>query len=168
MMASYKCIYRAKNIFDFGSLFYRYLSINRCLYTVILLSVTTCVSISHRYTCFLSSNQGKFSCKSDVWSFAVTLWEVLTFARERPYDNHSNEQVLDNCGHYYRGNGQHLALSQPPNCPKEIYDLMVECCHRDEALRPTFREIHMFLSRKNMGYDPHSEQPMRFALGYDV
>ena len=110
--------------------------------------------------------QGKFSCKSDVWSFAVTLWEVLTFAREQPFVNLSDEQVLDNCVHCYHGDGQQVFLPQPPNCPKEIYDLMVECCHRDETMRPTFKEIHMFLSRKNMGYDPRDEKPMRSGVGY--
>ena len=53
-----------------------------------------------------------------------------------------------------------VVLPQPANCPKEIFDLMVECWNSDETMRPTFREIHMFLSRKNMGYDPREEVPM--------
>ncbi|KAK2152482.1 hypothetical protein LSH36_327g03009 [Paralvinella palmiformis] len=114
---------------------------------------------------------GKFSCKSDVWSFGVTLWEVLTFARQRPYGDLGDDRVLENCASCYHDNEEEhqrpqLLLPQPPNCPKEIYDLMVECCHRDEMLRPTFKEIHMFLSRKNMGYNPGEEKPMRYALGY--
>jgi len=48
-------------------------------------------------------------------------------------------------------------LGQPANCPREIYDLMVECWNRVELQRPTFREIHMFLQRKNMGYSPSWE-----------
>lgn len=42
----------------------------------------------------------------------------------------------------------------PPNCPREIYDLMCECWQRNESNRPNFREIHLFLQRKNLGYKP--------------
>jgi discoidin domain receptor family protein 2 len=45
-------------------------------------------------------------------------------------------------------------LGQPPNCPKELYDLMRECWRKNEADRPQFKEIHMFLQRKNLGYKP--------------
>ena len=102
--------------------------------------------------------QGKFTTKSDVWSFAVTLWEVLTFAKDQPYDALTDEMVIENAGHYYRNDKQEVYLSHPPNCPKEIYDLMCECWNRSESARPTFREIHMFLQRKNMGYNPKDEK----------
>ena len=101
--------------------------------------------------------QGKFTCKSDVWSFAVTLWEILTFAREQPFETMSDEQVIENAGHYYRNDNEQIYHSHPPICPKEIYDLMLECWNRQESERPTFREIHMFLMRKNMGYDPRKD-----------
>ena len=47
-----------------------------------------------------------------------------------------------------------VLLPKPILCPKEIYDLMCECWQANDKDRPTFREIHMFLSRKNLGYDP--------------
>ena len=31
---------------------------------------------------------------------------------------------------------------------------MLECWQRDENERPSFREIHLFLQRKNLGYNP--------------
>jgi len=31
---------------------------------------------------------------------------------------------------------------------------MNECWQRDESKRPPFHEIHLFLQRKNLGYDP--------------
>ncbi|XP_052222204.1 LOW QUALITY PROTEIN: discoidin domain-containing receptor 2-like [Dreissena polymorpha] len=100
---------------------------------------------------------GKFTTKSDVWSFAVTLWEILTFAREQPFEGMTDEEVISNAGHYYRNDNEHVVLSHPPNCPKEIYDLMCECWNRQESERPSFREINMFLCRKNMGYDPRHD-----------
>ncbi|CAH1786141.1 unnamed protein product [Owenia fusiformis] len=101
---------------------------------------------------------GKFTSKSDVWSFGVTLWEVLTMAKEHPYEGLTDEQVIENCGHFYRNDGKENYLPKPDMCPKEIYDLMCECWNRTEAGRPPFREIHMFLQRKNMGFDPKDEK----------
>ncbi|KAK0063350.1 discoidin domain-containing receptor 2 [Biomphalaria pfeifferi] len=101
---------------------------------------------------------GKFTTKSDVWSFAVTLWEILTFAREQPFLALTDEEVIENAGHCYRDDNLQTVLSMPGNCPKEIYDLMCECWNRQESVRPTFREIHMFLQRKNMGYNPAEEK----------
>jgi len=102
-----------------------------------------------------------------VWSFGVTLWEILTFARERPFDALSNTQVVDNCARCYHEvdpagesleDHHRVVLGQPANCPREIYDLMVECWNRDTAQRPSFREVHMFLQRKNMGYSAADER----------
>lgn len=98
--------------------------------------------------------QGKYSTKSDVWAFAVTLWELLTLARSLPLAVLTDEEVLDNCAHFYMADGCDITPSQPTACPREIYDLMRECWRRDETQRPTFREIHMFLQRKSSGFDP--------------
>ncbi|KAK8752236.1 hypothetical protein OTU49_012649 [Cherax quadricarinatus] len=97
---------------------------------------------------------GKFTTKSDVWSFAVTLWEILTMAREQPYEELTDDLVIENVSFIYHNEARKVLLPQPANCPKEIYDLMRECWKRSDADRPTFREIHMFLQRKNLGYSP--------------
>ena len=102
--------------------------------------------------------QGKFSSKSDVWSFGVTLWEVLTFCRQQPFEELTDEQVIENCTHFFHNDSGQLYLPQPQGTPKEIYDLMRECWNTEENDRPTFKEIHMFLQRKNMGYDPKMDQ----------
>ncbi len=101
----------------------------------------------------LSPPQGKYTTKSDVWSFAVTLWEILTFARETPYQQLSNDEVMQNLSHLHYENGLFAYLPKPP-CPKDIFDLMLECWRRHELERPSFREIHLFLQRKNLGYAP--------------
>jgi len=110
-----------------------------------------------------------------VWSFAATLWEILTFARERPFDELTDDQVVDNCARCYHEDGydaavaetgmERVVLGQPANCPREIYNLMVECWNREASQRPTFREVHMFLQRKNMGYSAADERrtPSRSA-----
>ncbi|XP_054276180.1 discoidin domain-containing receptor tyrosine kinase B-like [Macrosteles quadrilineatus] len=100
---------------------------------------------------------GRYSSKSDVWAFAVTLWEILTFAREQPFEELGDERIIDNVTHFYQNDGKQKYLPQPFNCPKEIYDLMCECWQREEKNRPNFREIHLFLQRKNLGYSPDSD-----------
>lgn|SRR6218665_480792 len=109
--------------------------------------------------------QGNFSTKSDVWSFGVTLWEILMLAREQPLSLLSDGDVIENCGRCYRGDMLQMTLAQPSNCPKELYDLMVECWNLNDSLRPSFIEIHMFLQRKNMGYRPVADYDNSIASG---
>ncbi|CAH1395254.1 unnamed protein product [Nezara viridula] len=97
---------------------------------------------------------GKQSTKSDVWSFGVTLWELLTVCGQKPFGEMTSEQVVENCNHWYEGTGQQRLLARPSNCPREIYDLMTECWKRSDADRPRFAEMHLFLQRKNLGYVP--------------
>lgn len=137
-------------ISDFG--------MSRSLYSADYYRIEGRAVLPIRWMAWESILLGKFTTKSDVWSFAVTLWEILTFAKDQPYDALTDEMVIENAGHYYRNDKQEVYLPHPPNCPKEIYDLMCECWNRSESARPTFREIHMFLQRKNMGYNPKDEK----------
>lgn len=43
---------------------------------------------------------------SDVWSFAVTLWEILGMANEQPYEQMVNLQVIENLGNLYRSDNR--------------------------------------------------------------
>ena len=62
-----------------------------------------------RWMSWESVLMGKFTSKSDVWSFAVTLWEILTFAREQPYEGLSDEKVFENIGHIYQDDKKHVS-----------------------------------------------------------
>ena len=42
-----------------------------------------------------------FTLKSDVWSFAVLIWEILSFGRE-PYGHQDYDQILTNLEQGYR------------------------------------------------------------------
>ncbi|XP_052259022.1 discoidin domain-containing receptor 2-like isoform X2 [Dreissena polymorpha] len=137
-------------ISDFG--------MSRSLYSADYYRIEGRAVLPIRWMAWESILLGKFTTRSDVWSLGVTLWEILTFARDQPYDVMNDEQVIENAGHYYRNDNKQIYLPQPVNCPKEIYDLMLECWNRTECERPSFREIQMFLQRKNMGYNPKDEK----------
>lgn len=97
----------------------------------------------------------KFSCKSDAWAFAVTVWEILTFAREFPFAGLTDKEVIKNAHVHSKNTGCPMYLKRPSNCPKEIFDLMMECWNREETRRPSFHEVHMFFQQKNLGYNPN-------------
>lgn len=108
--------------------------------------------VTPRRSCLFS--QGKYTSKSDVWSFAVTLWEILMFCSHQPLAELTNEQVVENANHMYLSNGKHRYAEPPPSCPREMYEIMAECWKRSDSDRPKFSEIHLFLQRKNLGYVP--------------
>ncbi|XP_030830350.1 tyrosine kinase receptor Cad96Ca-like [Strongylocentrotus purpuratus] len=74
-----------------------------------------------------------YSTKSDVWSFAVLMWEILTLGA-RPYTGMESGQVKMAVEVGYR-------LPKPDHCSQSLYDLMLECWIDDPRGRPTFSEI---------------------------
>jgi len=97
---------------------------------------------------------GAYTTKSDVWAFGVTLWEILTFAREQPYEGLSDNQVIENLSELSAHGSLLHQLPQPYNCPRDVFDLMVECWHKEAQDRPGWAEILLFLQRKNLGFEP--------------
>ncbi len=55
---------------------------------------------------------GEFSSKSDIWSFGILVWEVMTLGYQ-PYPGLSNDQVID-----YILDGYVLKISD--KCPIEM------------------------------------------------
>uniref|UniRef100_A0A8C9M918 Protein kinase domain-containing protein n=1 Tax=Panthera tigris altaica TaxID=74533 RepID=A0A8C9M918_PANTA len=62
---------------------------------------------------------GKFSSKSDVWSFGVLLWEVFSYGRA-PYPKMSLKEVSEAVEKGYR-------MEPPEGCPGPIHALMGSC-----------------------------------------
>ncbi|XP_065679663.1 ephrin type-A receptor 5 isoform X2 [Hydra vulgaris] len=76
----------------------------------------------------------KFTTASDVWSFGILLWEIMSYG-ERPYWDWSNFEVMDRITSGYR-------LPPPMHCPKAIHDLMLICWDKDRVKRPKFSTIY--------------------------
>ena len=95
-----------------------------------------------------------WSTKSDVWAFGVTLWELFTFCSEKPLFDLTEDQVIENLKHWFHSDGFHLLPNRPPIsvCPKEMFDLIVQCWSREPEDRPRFAEIQQFLQNKCIGF----------------
>ncbi|MFH4981021.1 hypothetical protein AB6A40_007730 [Gnathostoma spinigerum] len=81
-----------------------------------------------------SLRDGKFTMKSDVWSYGIVLYEMLTLAQQ-PYTGIGTEAVFQ-----YIGVSRRI-LARPTGCPDFWYDLMVKCWKFDPRERPDFAEI---------------------------
>lgn len=86
-----------------------------------------------RWTAPEAISHTKFTCSSDVWSYGVVAWEVMSFG-ERPYWNWSNTDVIKAIEKGFR-------LNIPPTCPQIIYDKMLDCWETDRTRRPKFKQI---------------------------
>ncbi|KAG8565427.1 hypothetical protein GDO81_012844 [Engystomops pustulosus] len=80
---------------------------------------------------------GRFTIKSDVWSFGILLTELTTKGRV-PYPGMVNREVLDQVERGYR-------MPCPPDCPESLHDLMLQCWRKDPEERPTFEYLQAFL-----------------------
>lgn len=78
-------------------------------------------------------SDGVFTSDSDVWSFGVVLYEILTMG-EIPYQGFSNDEVLN---HVLRKG----TVIIPRNCSELILKLMEKCFKWRPSERPTFMEI---------------------------
>ncbi|KAF6720246.1 Ephrin type-B receptor 3 [Oryzias melastigma] len=75
----------------------------------------------------------KFTTASDVWSYGIVMWEVVSYG-ERPYWDMSNQDVMTAVEQDYR-------LPPPMDCPMVLHQLMLECWMKERNLRPKFSRI---------------------------
>ncbi|CAF0895728.1 unnamed protein product [Didymodactylos carnosus] len=108
----------------------------------------------------------KFSTKSDIWSFAILAWEIMTYGGT-PYPSVPAEKLFD----YLRDGSR---MSKPANCPNEMYErayslrdvyilscyplssfkIIENCWEFKENLRPSFQQVCERLQRYLYGTSP--------------
>jgi serine/threonine protein kinase len=81
-----------------------------------------------------SLTDGIFTSQSDIFSYGVVLWEIVTYANQ-PYQGMANEQVLN----YIIAGG---TLRKPEdNCSDKMFNIMQACWRFNPEDRITFTEI---------------------------
>uniref|UniRef100_UPI00358E36BA tyrosine-protein kinase Src42A-like n=1 Tax=Myxine glutinosa TaxID=7769 RepID=UPI00358E36BA len=86
-----------------------------------------------KWTAPEAANYGRFTTKSDVWSFGILLYEIITYGK-MPYPGMTNQQVLREIERGYR-------MARPPECPENLYAIACKCWDADELARPTFETL---------------------------
>lgn len=106
----------------------------------------------------------KFTHKSDVWAFGVTVWELLTFGM-RPFEGYKTDQIL-------REIEKGARLPHPSHVSAEVYKVMYACWFYNPEKRPNFEafvqdfckfasdpERYLICRTKGIEYNPIPESP---------
>ncbi|XP_034410978.1 LOW QUALITY PROTEIN: ephrin type-A receptor 4-A-like [Cyclopterus lumpus] len=110
----------------------------------------------------------KFTTASDVWSYGIVMWEVVSYG-ERPYWEMNNQDVIKAIEEGYR-------LPAPMDCPVVLHQLMLDCWERERAERPTFSQILNMLDKlirnpgtlRRTGGDRHTATMLESGVGSEV
>eukprot|EP00794_Sanderia_malayensis_P009972 gene9972-10995_t len=101
----------------------------------------------------IESLKGFFTERSDVWSFGVVQWEIMSLGKQ-PYSGISSAEMEY---HLLRG----CRLPPPKNCPDEIYKIMRLCWRQDASERPDFAS----LCSKLVDFESRYK---KYSLGYTL
>ncbi|KAG9277285.1 tyrosine-protein kinase receptor Tie-1 isoform X1 [Astyanax mexicanus] len=92
-----------------------------------------------RWMAIESLNYSVYTTKSDVWSFGVLLWEIVSLGGT-PYCGMT-------CAELYEKLPQGYRMEKPRNCDDEVYELMRQCWRDRPYERPPFSQISVQLNR---------------------
>lgn len=76
----------------------------------------------------------KFTSKSDVWSYGVCCWEILSHGK-KPFKGMKGDQVVQ---YVIEEKGR---LACPAICPGDVYDVLQECWAHEMEARPGFAAV---------------------------
>ena len=80
----------------------------------------------------------RYSEKSDVWAYGMTLYEIWTLGC-KPWQENTNEEIIGFI------EGGEIPL-QPTGCPNDVYNVMMHSWRQTAADRPKFSEIKYLIS----------------------
>ncbi|XP_050456394.1 tyrosine-protein kinase receptor torso-like isoform X1 [Cataglyphis hispanica] len=85
-----------------------------------------------------------YTTYSDVWAFGILLWEIVTLGA-MPYPGTPTNRILQLLKSGYR-------MERPPNCGRELYNIMYSCWNLRPQSRPTFTELKQSLDKLLSNY----------------
>uniref|UniRef100_A0A7N8XL02 receptor protein-tyrosine kinase n=1 Tax=Mastacembelus armatus TaxID=205130 RepID=A0A7N8XL02_9TELE len=113
---------------------------------ILVNSNLVCKALDHLTSCLLlrwtapeAIAYRKFTSASDVWSYGIVTWEVMSYG-ERPYWDMSNQDVINAIEQDFR-------LPAPMDCPVVLHQLMLDCWQKDRNARPKFPDIVSMLDK---------------------
>ena len=86
---------------------------------------------------------GRFTEKTDVWAFGVTMWEIFMLCKEQPYAELTDQEVVNDA---VKG-ADRIILKKPSSCSDEAYELMQKCWIHVPEDRISFLQIHHLLEQ---------------------
>ena len=86
----------------------------------------------------------QLSIKSDVWSFGILLWKLVTKGKE-PYPGMTNQKVKEAVS-----KGYHMPI--PRDCPEPFKQLMINCWKHKDNERPNFNYVIDILLKYKISY----------------
>lgn len=90
---------------------------------------------------------GRFTIKSDVWSYGILLVEIVTRGQV-PYPGMANKEVLEQVENGYR-------MPKPRNCPDSMYEEMRKTWDKIPQNRPTFEYLFNFFDDFFISTEPN-------------
>ncbi|KAI6196285.1 hypothetical protein M3Y94_01090700 [Aphelenchoides besseyi] len=84
----------------------------------------------------------KYCKAADVWSMAITWWEIFTCAQELPFKNYTLAEIQQKLLQ-----DAEFHPNMPPDCPIEIQKLALKCWSKDPNKRPAAMLCTMKLSK---------------------
>ncbi|GMR53684.1 hypothetical protein PMAYCL1PPCAC_23879, partial [Pristionchus mayeri] len=95
---------------------------------------------------------GNFTVKSDVWSYAILLYEMFTKGQV-PYPGMHNREVIEQVEQGYR-------MPMPRGCPDHVYtEVMLKCWDKNPERRPTFDHLFHFFDDYFVSTQPNYVPP---------
>ncbi|XP_048760023.1 tyrosine-protein kinase SRK2 isoform X2 [Ostrea edulis] len=94
---------------------------------------------------------GRYTIKSDVWSYGILLVEIVTRG-QTPYPGMMNKEVLEQVDRGYR-------MAKPHHCPDSMYEMMLKCWDKKAANRPTFEYLSGFFDDYFISTEPNYKDP---------
>ncbi|XP_071837031.1 tyrosine-protein kinase receptor Tie-1-like isoform X2 [Apostichopus japonicus] len=92
-----------------------------------------------RWMAIESLNYSVYTAKSDVWSFGILLWEIVTLGGT-PYPGITCAELYEKLPIGYR-------MDKPLGCDDDIYNIMRHCWRDRPHDRPSFEQLYIALSR---------------------